>query len=361
MQTQRNCATLSHGNQEKPKLLFIDYEAHATTLSTRFLIDILSSDFEVIPHFYKDIYKVRLNPALVRTCEYVIYFEFFPGRLNLFFNNTKSLFVPMYDNEWESKWIWRRVALTKMPVISFCEKTTRFIRNQGVDNCLEVSFFPDPRLYVSMEGDPQVIILWERGQVSFETIKKLFNPADIKKVVLLRHSGNDSNAYAPVSDEDMKTYHVEIVNVEFLKREELITLLKPAGTFIAPRIKEGIGMAFLEAIAMRKCVIAHNDATMNEYVKHGENGILFDINNPVEIAMSDIIRIHKNIPDPALYYQRWLQDKAAIIPFVRQTQVATLSFRQSVIYYIYFIFSVFEYAWFHFKQLLLNNRRLNEY
>jgi len=49
--------------------------------------------------------------------------------------------------------------------------------------------------------------------------------------------------------------------------------------FVAPRRFEGIGMAFLEAMAMGMLVVAENAPTANEYIISGENGILFGGNN----------------------------------------------------------------------------------
>jgi glycosyltransferase involved in cell wall biosynthesis len=44
---------------------------------------------------------------------------------------------------------------------------------------------------------------------------------------------------------------------------------------MAPRRYEGIGMAFLEAMAMEMCVVAENQSTANEYILSGKNVILY--------------------------------------------------------------------------------------
>lgn len=46
--------------------------------------------------------------------------------------------------------------------------------------------------------------------------------------------------------------------------------------FVAPRRYEGIGLAFLEAMAMGMCVYAFNSPTANEYIRSGQNGVLFN-------------------------------------------------------------------------------------
>ena len=58
-------------------------------------------------------------------------------------------------------------------------------------------------------------------------------------------------------------------------REEYLRSLAGFNVYVAPRRHEGIGMAFLEAMAMGMCVVAENQPTANEYILSGENGILY--------------------------------------------------------------------------------------
>ena len=84
-------------------------------------------------------------------------------------------------------------------------------------------------------------------------------------------------------------------------------------------------MAFLEQIARGKCVIAHNDATMNEYITDGQSGIIRNFNAPQKkISAAEIQTIHPNVRALAgNLYARWLQERDAILPFCEST--ATLS------------------------------------
>lgn len=45
-------------------------------------------------------------------------------------------------------------------------------------------------------------------------------------------------------------------------------------------------MSFLEAMAMGLCVVAPNAPTMNEYIRDGVNGLLYDPGNPQPIDFS---------------------------------------------------------------------------
>jgi len=335
----------------KDKIILFDHACHASTQSAQFFYDLLSPYFELTVHVYNHSYRYQCPQSEVDRHDYAIYFEFLPGRLKLFYPNSRSLFVPMYDNEWGSKWQWRRIAISGMSIISFCERLTCFAKKQGVRNVLDVRYFPDPSNYKNMEGDPRVLLLWERGQITFQTVKTLFSPQDFKKIILLRHP-EEHCKYFTISNNDVKNYNVEIIHTSFLPRDQFLEVLRPAGTIIAPRRKEGIGMSFLEAMAMRKCVVAHRDATMDEYIKHGVNGLLFDAESPSKLSISDIIRIHSTLPDPVVHYDRWLADKAKIFPFIQTVQRSSLSHAKAFAYFAYCPLFVFEALRFRLFQKL---------
>ena len=62
----------------------------------------------------------------------------------------------------------------------------------------------------------------------------------------------------------------------FEDRSDLEAVLDTCNIFVAPRIAEGIGHAFLEAMAKGMVVIAYDLPTHNEYIHNWRNGILFD-------------------------------------------------------------------------------------
>jgi len=78
-------------------------------------------------------------------------------------------------------------------------------------------------------------------------------------------------------------------------REEYLRSLAGFNVYIAPRRHEGIGMAFLEAMAMGMCVVAENHPTANEYILSGRNGILYGggrerIYPPRRVELSELAR-----------------------------------------------------------------------
>jgi glycosyltransferase involved in cell wall biosynthesis len=71
-------------------------------------------------------------------------------------------------------------------------------------------------------------------------------------------------------------------------REQYFHHLSQSNVFFASRTAEGIGMSFLEAMALGICVVAPNAPTMSEYIQHGVNGILYDPKSPAPVDFSRV-------------------------------------------------------------------------
>lgn len=64
----------------------------------------------------------------------------------------------------------------------------------------------------------------------------------------------------------------------FESKFEAIENLARSNLFFAPRMMEGIGMSFLDALAISMPVVGMDATTMNEYITHGHTGFLMDTN-----------------------------------------------------------------------------------
>lgn len=274
-------------------ILCIDHVCHRKTRSIDFFLGLLrESGCSVDVFYYERHYSVRLPKEKIRWADVIIYCEFLPSRFNLLFAGKKTVFLPMYDNEWGSFWQWKRIAWSGMGVISFCEKISQHARRCGVRNLLDVRYYPAPQDLPCKQGDPRRVFLWERGTITRQVAEKLFPP--------------EAGYVFDVKGAD-----------EFLEKKDYLGRISDCGILIAPRRKEGIGMVFLEAMAMGKCVVAHNDATMNEYIVDGENGILFDADNPVRIPDAKVNAVLDKIKESSLeLYLRWKRDSRSVVPFI---------------------------------------------
>lgn len=275
-------------------ILFVDHEVHLKTHSADFFLEILRESFEVKTLYYKKTYRFSIPDEDVAWADVIIFWEFLYNRYKLGVPGKRCIFVPMYDNEWGSKWQWKRIAASGMSVISFCEAITRHAKRHGVKNILDLRYFPNPIDLPQESGEHKRVFLWERGEISRSVAEAILPPA---------------KGY---------TFDVKKAN-EFIPKEEYLRRLSKCEIVIAPRMKEGIGMAFLEAMAMGKCVIANDDATMNEYIEDGKTGILCNYRSTlapipykkIGVALSNVKSVMKSI------YKRWESDKATIKQFIK--------------------------------------------
>ncbi len=271
-------------------VLFIDHACHRQTCSSDFMRELLARRHQVDSFYFSRHYDCSVPREKLDWADLVVFVEFIPFRFAAGLTGKRCLFLPMYDNEWGSKWWWRRLALLGMNVISFCARVGEHARRCGVRNVLDVRFAFDPARFAGSAGDPRQAVFWDRGVISPQKVRSLFAPDAIDRLVVYR---------------------------DFLPREEYLKLVASAGVYVAPRYKEGIGMAFLEQLARGKCVIAHADATMDEYLDDGVTGVLTDLHNPRVVSAAEIERIRANVPAHAeRLYRDWLVDETRILEFV---------------------------------------------
>lgn len=275
------------------KILFVDHADHLKTHSADFFLEILREAFEVETFYYGKSYRFKIPQNKVDNADIIIFWEFLYNRRDLGIRGKRCIFVPMYDNEWASKWQWRRIAASGMPIISFCEAITVHAKKHGVENILSLRYFPDPADLPQEPGECKRVFLWERGEITRSAAESILPPSD---------------GY---------TFDVKKAN-EFIPKEEYLRRLSKCEIVIASRMKEGIGMSFLEAMAMGKCVVANNNATMNEYITDGKSGILRNFSKSVQPIKADVVAsVKANIRTCAKKAcTRWLTDKDKIAPFI---------------------------------------------
>lgn len=106
------------------------------------------------------------------------------------------------------------------------------------------------------------------------------------------HLATDPGTPAPQlpSAEEIAKHRIT-TSTWFENKADLYALMERANVYFAPRVEEGIGQSFLEAMGRGQCVVAPNQGTMNEYILPGVNGLLFDIHNPQPLDFSEVARL----------------------------------------------------------------------
>jgi glycosyltransferase involved in cell wall biosynthesis len=149
---------------------------------------------------------------------------------------------------------------------------------------------------------------WQRNNdITWHHIKKLIGDTAFTGFHL--HLAIDPLWYKEVmpDDDDIRRYKITISRW-FDKKEEYLHALSGAHVFFAPRLFEGIGMPFLEAMALGKVVVAPDHPTMNEYIIDGENGLLY---NPAKVRPADFNAVGQIMActkvKASQYHENWIR------------------------------------------------------
>lgn len=269
-------------NKNLLRVAFIDLAMHRNTASTLFLYDILRERFEVSVFWVnsrKDFNRI-IKDGKLGEYDIIICLQVTPSNAMSRRLRKPIVYVPMYDGESYNTIRWLRNKLQGGKVLSFSDKEASYLERIGIET-LRVKYYV-PKQNIEM-GSPNKAFLWYRGG-RFDLsglINELFARLPIDSLII-RCYKNDLNRISQTIRQNKKLLllcadHASDPN-------EYKALFKDCGVFVAPRMKEGIGMAFLEAMAMGKCVIANNDSTMNEYIQDKVNGVLIDFAHPTSNA-----------------------------------------------------------------------------
>jgi len=301
-------------NLESKKIVFIDHSYHKKTKSNTFLLEYLRQfyDVEVVLDgswnggSYPDLSFID-NSYLA-----VIFFQNLPTASKLKqVKNNNLIFFPMYDSVAGLTRVWWN-NYYNLKIVNFSKTLHEQLLSWGFES-MYIQYFPKPAEFIP--GKSNKVFFWQRmNNLNIKTILKLFNSEYVNIHI---HSAVDPNHhfYLPTIEEE-KQFNITYSDW-FSTRNDLWKVIKQKGIYIAPREHEGIGMSFLEAMAMGKAVIAVDNPTMNEYITDGMTGYLFNITKPKIIDLTAINEVQKN----AYKYikegnDNWEKQKYTIIEFI---------------------------------------------
>lgn len=294
-------------------LLFIGFDFHQKTGSVDFLLEFLKKNFLVsccyVDLFSDDPYSV-LKEVSKTEFNVLVCLQTMPPRtlLDKIFQFDHAVLFPMLDGcpsvvKTEKWWPYRDfniICFSKVLETKLCKAgfSTKYIQ-----------YFPKPADN-SRFGDPDSAFFWcRRESINVPLVEHLFSTESLRHLHVHKVPDPDNNFIEPTVDSLINfTYSTWYEN-----KEDMLADIASSAYYIAPRPKEGIGMSFLEAMAMGKCVVAPDEPTMNEYIEHGKTGLLYNLKNPAPFSAVNIQEIQK-----ATYcfiqqgYRQWEQEKEKI-------------------------------------------------
>ena len=308
------------------KLALVDHSFHQKSNATGFLIDLLEMHFHV-KVFWDEAWNGGYSPSLEEIArqgyDTIVLFQlmgYSEEELKPIANKNLIL-IPMFDHSFTKPFeFWNKFRYAK--IINFSRRFHKKLKRFGLISRY-FQYFPSPHDFPSPDWNrhPLSGFFWQRtDQITWNHIKELIKQSDFKKIHI--HTAVDPPGF-PVtlpSESEREKYRVTI-SQWYPEKKDYLNTLNHSNVYFAPRLREGIGMAFLEAMAKGKCVVAPNHSTMNEYIIHRKTGILYEPDNPQPLDFSNL-NIKEIGSNAREYIEQghagWLDAQKELIDFIDQ-------------------------------------------
>lgn len=297
------------------KIVFFDHKYHEKTKSSSFFVDILK-DLSTVKIIYVGdnlLDEIEAQITDNQDSDLYVFWQIMPPIQAIsHINESKIVLIPMYDacctmtyREWYKYRNYR--------FICFCEKIYHILENLGIKS-LSVKYVPrinhdhmDVRKY-----DILTAFIWRRKEsLNLTPLLNSMKKIGVKRVII--HNAPD---YMIDKNNHYEINDLEVITTKgwFNTHDEYLNIISKCNVYIAPRLYEGIGLSFLEAFGLGLCVVAPNQATMNEYIIHGKNGLIFNSFREIRKCQFDIAELQSN---SLIYYQRYLSLWEGSIPKIK--------------------------------------------
>lgn len=279
------------------KIAYVDHSFHRKTLSTDFLPEILRRHGHVVNYFWDNTWNggEPVNWQDVQAYDVVIMFQAFCPIGNQYYRQLHQnvVFIPMLDSygAWQGPLFnltsyWEPFQGSK--VLNFSNAIHSMTIGFGIKSHF-VRYYQSAQVESTVPKSGLHGFFWLRreDQISWNTIKLLI--ADTRFDSFHIHLANDPGSPEPKlpTTADIKRHNIT-TSKWFENKADINKVLDRTNVFFAPRMEEGIGQSFLEAFTRGQCVVAPNEGTMNEYIIHGVNGLLYNAQSPKPLDFAGV-------------------------------------------------------------------------
>lgn len=305
----------------KPSLVYVGHSYHRKTDSTAFLLDVLRRHYE-LSIVWDNSWQPsgpRVNIADINALkpDVVLFFQTVLKAKDLRKIRCRHLFhVPMHDHVvGNPKLGWEKFSASGMRSINFCRATHQFFSALGYDSTV-LQYWPEPKVSTISAIDDLRLFFWpRRREIGWSVVKALLGETRPDRIIL-RTSPDPGESPDMPSEDEIRDYKIQVVP-GWLDKADYVRLLTSCNVFVAPRLYEGIGQSFLEAMSYGLAVIAPDFPTMNEYIQHGVNGYLFSTAalKPVDFTQLTAVR-ERTLLSTVDGYQAWLHQEPQLLTYL---------------------------------------------
>ncbi|HEY7748834.1 MAG TPA: glycosyltransferase [Aestuariivirgaceae bacterium] len=262
------------------KNAFVGHSYHKVTLSSKWFTDILQKDGST--NSFWDETWIGKRP--IKVDEVLDFDRIFVWQVHYLAQQIaaiapeKLVYLPMWDGVSQlDHEFWEVFGSTK--ILSFSWTLHRKLRLWGL-NSFQIQFFPDPNEHQQVSDfSTKRGYLWQRRpEIGWPQVAALSGDLHWDKFLL--HAGMDPplGEFTPPKISQILEHNIKVTrfNADAAAARRIV---EEANIYFAPRLMEGIGMTFLEAMARGQCVVAPEAPTMSEYITNGVNGLLYNYCN----------------------------------------------------------------------------------
>jgi len=302
------------------KIAFIGHSYHRTTGSSAFFLELLRRR-AAVELFWDEEWLTRaeldVTPILEGGFDAVVVWQIDGVARRIARAGLANVtFVPMYDGCHSLRDShWNEMAGLK--VLCFSSTLHERLQRLGLRSRF-VRYFPDPDPVPRARAESGLAgFFWQRQQdVTWRTIRPLLGETSFRRFTLHRALDPSFGELVSPSEVDVEQFAIRTTDWFGDRREALADLVQHS-VYFAPRIREGIGMSFLEAMAMGFLVVAPDQPTMSEYVVSGVNGLLYDPAHPTPLDFSRHAELGARARRTVeLGHAKWRRCQEAVFEFV---------------------------------------------
>lgn len=307
----------------KQRLAVIDHSFHQTTLSTKFIPELLATHYEVDMYWdtsWQGEPNITADQLNHKHYDIIVFVQTILPIKQLRQLQAQIIWIPMYDGvPIDNAGYWLELSTLPLKVISFSQTLAQQLQHYKID-CLPVQFYFDPKQFPQVTDYSTIrIFFWQRTNITFALVRRLFTKLPVHRWVIKINPDPNHVASRPTPAECTQ-YHITVIEGGYNNKSDYLQLLAQCNVYICPRAYEGIGMSFLEAMAMGLIPIALDHPTMNEYIQSGVTGVLTTTFDP--ITALDLPNMAKQLKTKAEQgFHRWQQQQTEIIPYLQKPTV----------------------------------------
>jgi hypothetical protein len=258
------------------RIAFFGLGYHARTGSSRFLLDLLERHATVDAIFAEaSVAALRQAAPSFDETRYdaIVIWQLHEAFALLSGRHPNVTFAPMYDAMWRGGAFTWKPSFNAAKILCFSWALQAEVMRRAPVQA-RVQYFPDPAAHPPVtDFDSLRGVLWyRRRDIPPDSVFALTAGTRFESLAI--HDAPDPGHEAPFPATVPGHVGTLVRTGWTADGAAFAQALAGANVFFAPRPLEGIGMAFLEAMARGLCVAAPDAPTMNEYISHGSNGLL---------------------------------------------------------------------------------------